>query len=209
MTRQFTGQDLVIATHNPGKLVELRALFGTASLRLTTAADHGLPAPDETGTTFLENVRIKALAAAAATGLPALADDSGLCIELLNGAPGVYSADWGGEGRDWPLAMRKVHEAMKDALPADTTWLAANRRAAFVSVIMLAWPDGHTEWAEGIAPGVIVWPPRGTGGHGYDPMFKPDEDERTYAEMPQAEKNAISHRARALTAMRAKCFSGL
>lgn len=208
MTRQFTGRDLVIATHNAGKLAEFRAMFGGSDLSLTSAADHGLPSPPETGTTFLENVRIKALAAATGANLPALADDSGLCVDLLGGAPGVYSADWAGEGRDFALAMRQVHAAMMEMIPEGQTWVTANRRARFVSVLMLAWPDGHTEWVEGIAPGSIVWPPRGVGGHGYDPMFKPDEDDRVYAEMSAAEKNAISHRARAFAALRAKCFAG-
>ena len=208
MTRQFTGRDLVIATHNNGKLVEFQALFDGLGLSLTSAADHHLPSPPETGTTFFENARIKALAAAQGANLPVLADDSGMCVDLLDGAPGVYSADWAGDERDFGLAMRKVHEAMDELLPDGQTWVTANRRAQFVSLLMLAWPDGHIEWVEGIAPGTIVWPPRGTGGHGYDPMFKPDEDDRTYGEMPAVEKNANSHRARAFAAMRAKCFSG-
>lgn len=209
MARQFTGRDLVIATHNNGKLAEFRAMFDGVDLNLASAADHGLPSPEETGTTFLENVRIKALSAAMGANLPALADDSGLCVEVLGGAPGVYSADWAGEQRDFGLAMRKVHEAMMEVIPPDQTWVTSNRRAQFVSVIMLAWPDGHTEWVEGLAPGTIIWPPRGQGGHGFDPMFKPDEDERVYAEMSADEKNAISHRARAFAAIRAKCFAQL
>ncbi len=208
MTRQFTGRDLVIATHNNGKLAEFQALFDGLGLSLTSAADHHLPSPPETGTTFFENARIKALAAAQGANLPVLADDSGMCVDLLDGAPGVYSADWAGDERDFGLAMRKVHEAMDELIPDGQAWVTANRRAQFVSLLMLAWPDGHIEWVEGIAPGTIVWPPRGTGGHGYDPMFKPDEDDRTYGEMPADEKNAISHRARAFAAMRAKCFAG-
>ncbi len=205
--RLFTGDRLVIATHNRGKLAEFKQLFGMTPLQLTTAGDHGLASPDETGTTFLENVTIKALYAAKGTGLPALADDSGLCVDVLDGAPGVYSADWAEEARDFSLAIDKVRAAMLDKLGGADAWAAGNRRAHFISVIMLAWPDGHTEWVEGRAPGQIVWPPRGTTGHGYDPIFKPDEDSvRTYAEMAEVEKNAISHRARAFAAIREKCF---
>jgi XTP/dITP diphosphohydrolase len=206
--RPFTGRDLVIATHNNGKLAEFRRLFGDTPLNLSTAADHGLEAPEETGTTFLENVTIKALATAKATGLPALADDSGLCIDVLGGEPGVYSADWAGDARDFTLAINKVHDAMLELAPAGRDWAETNRAARFVSVIMLAWPDGHVEWVEGEAPGEIVWPPRGAGGHGYDPIFAPAEDtSRTYAEMGADEKNAISHRARAFRAMLEKCFT--
>lgn len=209
-TRLFSGSDLVIATHNPGKLAEFRHMFGAAPITLTTAAEHGLDSPEETGTTFLENVTIKALYAAKGSGLPALADDSGMCVDLLSGAPGVYSADWAGDDRDFGLAIRKVHEAMVEMIPPKETWETANRRAQFVSVIMLAWPDGHVEWVEGLAPGTIVWPPRGQGGHGYDPIFAPQEDPcRTYAEMAPAEKNVISHRARAFQAMLDKCFPHL
>lgn len=208
MTRLFTGNKLVIATHNRGKLAEFRQMFGDIPLELTTAADHGLDAPDETGTTFLENVTIKAVTTAKATGLPSLADDSGLCIDVLGGAPGVYSADWAGDERDFDLAISKVHDAMLENVPSGKTWDDADRRAQFVSVIMLAWPDGHVEWVEGRAPGQIVWPPRGAGGHGYDPIFTPDEDpSRSYAEMPATEKNAISHRARSFRAIMDKCFS--
>lgn len=206
MTRLFTGPDLVIATHNPGKLAEFRQLFGNPAISLTTAADHGLDAPEETGTTFIENARIKALYTAKETGLPALADDSGLCVEILGGSPGVYSADWAGEGRDFNLAMQKVHDAMIEVMPKGLEWETCNRRAYFTSVIMLAWPDGHYEFVEGFARGEIVWPPRGALGHGYDPIFMPEEDERVYAEMASDEKNAISHRARAFALMRDLCF---
>lgn len=207
MTRRFEGSSLVIATHNRGKLAEFRQMFGSVPFALSSAADHGLSAPDETGTTFIENARIKALYTAQESGLPALADDSGLCVDVLQGAPGVYSADWAGENRDFAMAMQKVHDAMLEMVPEKETWETCNRRAHFVSVLVLAWPDGHMEYAEGFARGEIVWPPRGKGGHGFDPIFMPEEDERVYAEMSESEKNVISHRARAFAEMQAKCFS--
>ncbi len=208
MTRRFTGTDLVIATHNRGKLNEFAAMFSDLPLRLTSAVDHNLPSPDETGTTFVENAKIKALFVAQSTGLPALADDSGLCIDLLGGAPGVYSADWAGENRDFALACERVHEAMLECLPKQKEWVDVKRGAHFVSLLMLAWPDGHVEYVEGIADGEIIWPPRGAGGHGYDPIFQPIGHTRTYGEMLPAEKNAISHRAQAFRLMREKCFDG-
>lgn len=206
MTRLFSGSDLVIATHNRGKLAEFRQLFGAAPLNLTRAGDHGLDAPEETGQTFIENARLKALYTASRTGLPALADDSGLCVEILGGSPGVYSADWAGENRDFGLAMQKVHDAMIEVMPRGHEWETCNRRAFFTSVLVLAWPDAHYEFVEGFARGEIVWPPRGPGGHGYDPIFMPEEDERSYAEMAPEEKNAVSHRARAFALMKEKCF---
>lgn len=199
MTRKFSGADLVIATHNRGKLEEIGAMFRGKAISLTCAADHGLSAPEETGRTFLENATLKALSVARATGTPALADDSGFCVEALDGAPGVYSADWAETpgGRDFGAAMRKVHNAMGDE---------KNRRAAFVCCLALAWPDGHVESAEGRVAGEVVWPPRGDKGFGYDPMFMPDGYGVTYAEMPADEKNKNSHRAAAFRAMIEKCF---
>lgn len=197
MTRKFSGAELVIATHNRGKLAEFRALFGDRVETLLCAADFGLESPAETGTTFIENATIKALAVAQATGKPALADDSGLCVAALKGDPGVYSADWAEPGRDFGKAMQKVHAAMGDA---------TDRDAYFVSCLVLCWPDGHCESVEGHAHGEIVWPARGVGGHGYDPIFQPAGHDRTYAEMTEDEKNAISHRAIAFRMMMDKCF---
>lgn len=187
----------MIATHNRGKLAEFRDMFGDCVESLFCAADFGLAAPEETGTTFIENATIKALAVAAATGKPALADDSGLCVAALKGDPGVYSADWAEPGRDFNRAMQKVHDAMGNA---------TDRGAYFVSCLVLCWPDGHCESVEGRAEGIMVWPPRGKRGHGYDPVFQPVGHDRTYAEMDAEEKNIISHRARAFQAMMDKCF---
>jgi len=199
MTRMFSGGALVIATHNRGKLAEIAALMKDPALRLSCAANHGLDAPLETGTTFLENAVLKARFVADKTGLPALADDSGLCVEGLNGAPGVYSADWAEtpQGRDFRVAMRRVLDELGNN---------PNRSARFVSVMALAWPDGHVETVEGAVTGVMATREHGQGGHGYDPVFLPDGHAKTFGEMTLEEKNAISHRARALNAMIEKCF---
>lgn len=206
LPRKFNGTELVVATHNRGKLAEFDALFSARGhhLQLSIAADYGLPSPEETGTTFIENAQIKALFAAQVTGKPCLADDSGLCIDALGGAPGVYSADWAepahaGEGRDFDAAMNRVRAEMGEI------WTQPSP-AHFVSVIMLAWPDGHCEYVEGIARGHIIWPPRGQRGHGYDPMFVPMGHKTTYAEMDPSAKNAISHRALAFQKIMDKCF---
>jgi XTP/dITP diphosphohydrolase len=206
--RKLKPGKLVIASHNEGKVREIKALLAPFGIEPVSAGSLGLPEPEETGTTFVANAELKAMQAADLSGLPALADDSGIAIAALNGAPGVYSADWAGDARDFTLAINKVHDAMLELAPAGRDWAETNRAARFVSVIMLAWPDGHVEWVEGEAPGEIVWPPRGAGGHGYDPIFAPAEDtSRTYAEMGADEKNAISHRARAFRAMLEKCFT--
>lgn len=201
MTRRFTGDTLVIATHNAGKMAEIRTLIERDDLTLLSAADFNLESPDETGATYLENATLKALFVAKATNLPALADDSGFDVSALNGAPGVYSADWAemgkGKPRDFVAAMRRVHDEMNGA--TDTS-------AAFVCCIALAWPDGHVEHAEGRLQGTVVWPPRGDKGFGYDPMFQPEGAALTCAEMDSAEKNRISHRARALKALHKKIF---
>jgi XTP/dITP diphosphohydrolase len=198
--RKFSGDELVVATHNQGKLKELRGLFGDRVKKLSAASDYGVDAPEETGTTFLENALIKAQAVAKATGKPALADDSGLCIDALDGAPGVYSADWAEQKdkpRDFMMAMSKVN-----------TLMAGNpdKKAHFVSCLVLAWPDGHYEVVEGYAHGSISWPPRGTNGFGYDPIFMPDGDKRTYGEMTADEKHATNHRAVAFKKLLAQCF---
>lgn len=200
MTRKFDGTELVVATHNQGKLAEFADLFGAREFKLYTATDFGLPSPPETGTTFIENAKMKALFAAQGSGKPALADDSGLCIDALNGDPGVYSADWAEKpdgSRDFGYAIDVILEKMGDT---------SKRTAHFVSVIILAWPDGHYEIVEGIAPGVITAGKQGVGGHGYDPIFKPDGYAVTYAEMPAAEKNKISHRAIAFQKIMDLCF---
>ncbi len=203
MTRTFTGERLVVATHNQGKLEEIRELLSPYGLSVTSNADHGLPEPDETGTTFAENARIKAHAAVAATGLPALADDSGIEIDPLDGQPGVYTADWAetGSGRDFALAMGRAHAALI-ASGAAEPW-----RARFCCTLVLAWPDGHDEVFPGRVEGRFVWPMRGDQGHGYDPIFLPDGYDRTFGEMDRWAKNRISHRADAFARLIAGSFA--
>lgn len=201
--RKFSGKTLLVATHNGGKLEEFRNLLLPMGISAFGAAEMGLAEPAETEDSFVGNARIKAHAAAASTGLPALADDSGLCVEALGGAPGVHTADWAQTpaGRDFGLAMERTWRAL-EALGPD-----ASRRASFHCTIVLAWPDGHDEWFEGVVPGTLVWPPRGAVGHGYDPMFCPSGEDRTFAEMDGDEKNRISHRAAALKQLVAQCFT--
>jgi XTP/dITP diphosphohydrolase len=201
MTRKFSGDTLVLATHNRKKVGEFQALFGEKIQYLKTAADFGLESPAETGTTFIENAMIKALYTAKATGLPSLSDDSGFCVAALQGAPGVYSADWAEQpdgSRDFGSAMVRVHREVGPA---------ADKGAHFTSVFVLAWPDGHAESAEGHVYGTLIWPPRGEKGFGYDPMFIPKGETRTFAEMQPEEKNAVSHRAQAFSGMMKKCFN--
>lgn len=200
MTRLLEPGKLVIATHNAGKLREIRALLEPYGMDCVSAGELGLPEPAETGTTFAENALIKAHAAASAAGLPALADDSGLCVAALNGAPGVYTADWaeaapfeGGPGRDWYMAMGKVEGKLAE-LGADTP-----RDCWFACVLAIAWPDGREAVFEGRAMGTLTWPPRGTMGFGYDPVFVPSGDTRSFAELDPAEKHRISHRADAFS----------
>lgn len=201
MGRRLTGK-LVLATHNNGKLSEFKALMAPYGVDVVSVGQLGLPVPEETGTTFVENARIKALAALEATGLPAIADDSGLCIEALGGAPGVYTADWSGPTRDWDVAMQKA----QDELLAVAATEPAQRRGSFVSVLSVVWPDGHSETFEGRADGTLVWPTRGEHGHGYDPMFQPDGSDKTFAEMTEAQKNTISHRARSFQKLAEACL---
>ncbi|MEM6886604.1 MAG: RdgB/HAM1 family non-canonical purine NTP pyrophosphatase [Pseudomonadota bacterium] len=195
MSRRFDGNRLLVATHNAGKLEEMRQLFGPYGVHTSGAAEIGLPEPKETEDTFVGNARIKARAAVTATGLPALADDSGIEVDALDGAPGVYTADWAEtpSGRDFAMAMTKTHELLEQANAAHP------RKAQFRATLVLAWPDGHEEVYEGFARGTLVWPMRGNTGHGYDPMFQPDGHDRTFAEMPSEEKNRISHRADAFS----------
>lgn len=198
------GGRIVVASHNAGKLREFADLLGPFGLEARSAKEYGLPEPEETGTTFEENAYIKAFAAAKATGLPALSDDSGLVVDALGGQPGVYTANWAElpDGtRDFGMAMRKTEDALQAVGATDPK----DRRGRFVAVICLAWPDGHAEYYRGEAEGQLVWPPRGNDGFGYDPVFLPDGQERTFGEMPAAEKHgwvpgqltALSHRARA------------
>lgn len=194
------GERLVIASHNPGKLAEFDQLMQGRGLTLVSAGTLGLPEPDETEDSFLGNAILKARAAAHASGLPALSDDSGFCVRALDGAPGIYSARWAGPGRDFAPAMQRVRtEVDSSATPADSV-------AWFISVLCLAWPDGQVKSFEGRIDGNFRWPPRGSNGHGYDPVFEPEGDPRRFAEMPETEKNAISHRARAFTAFAAACL---
>jgi XTP/dITP diphosphohydrolase len=209
MGRRIAGR-LIIATHNSGKLWEMRELLAPYGVDAVSAGDLGLPEPEETGTTFAENARLKAAAAARAANLPAFADDSGLAVEALDGAPGIYSARWAGEARDFAAAMRKVEAELK------ARGTGPPYRAAFISVLCVMWPDGHTEQFEGRVDGTLVFPPRGSKGFGYDPIFLPDGHEKTFGEMMSAEKHAIpadgslalSHRARAFQKLARACLSG-
>ena len=201
--RRLEGR-VVIATHNSGKLEEMRGLLAPYGIDAVSAADLGLPEPDETGMTFAENARIKAFASANATGLPAFADDSGLCVEALGGAPGLYTARWAGPEKDFAAAMARVEDELREA----GANLPDQRRGYFISALCLAWPDGHAEDFEGVVEGTLVWPPRGPAGFGYDPMFQPDGHERTFGEMTGVEKHGLpplgrglSHRARAFIAL--------
>ena len=194
--RLAPGARLVIATHNPGKLREIDELVAPHGVETVSAGALGLPEPEETAADFLGNARLKALAAAAA-GLPALADDSGFCVAALGGAPGVMSARWAGPGKDFPVAMARVQR--EAGAPAD-------RRAWFVAVLCLAWPDGHTDSFFGRVEGMMTWPPRGARGFGYDPMFVPLGGTETFGEMAPARKHAVSHRARAFAQFAAACL---
>ena len=200
--RKFTGDQLLVATHNAGKLEEIRDLLAPFGVKISSNADHKLPEPDETETTFVGNARIKAHAAAKAVGLPALADDSGITIDGLDGAPGVYTADWAEtpQGRDFVMAMEQTW-AKLEAVAAPYP-----RLAQFRCTLVLAWPDGHDEVFEGVMPGQITWPMRGDQGHGYDPIFQPDGHDITFGQMDRWEKNKISHRADAFRKLIAGCF---
>ncbi len=197
------GSKLVVATHNPGKVVEINTLIAPYGLEAIAAGALGLPEPDETGTMFASNARIKARAAADAAGLPALADDSGLCIDSLDGAPGIFSARWGGTSKDFSAAMERVNRELElrgARLPSD-------RAAHFVSALCLSWPGGEDQIFEGRAFGEVVWPPRGNLGFGYDPIFVPDGYKQTFGELDAATKDRISHRARAFDKFMRACLS--
>lgn len=202
MTRKFTGDKLVIASHNKGKVREIGALLAPFGIEVISAGDLGFEEPEETENTFAGNARIKAHFAARASGFPALSDDSGIMVDALDGAPGVYTADWAEtpDGRDYPMAMTKVWQLLeeKDA--------PSPRKARFNATLCLAWPDGHDEVFEGQVFGQIVWPMRGENGFGFDPVFLPDGKSQTFGEMDPAEKHAMSHRAIAFAKMVEACF---
>jgi XTP/dITP diphosphohydrolase len=202
MTRKLSAGRLVVATHNRGKLEEIEALLGPYGIAPVGAGELDLPEPEETEDTFVGNARIKAHAAAQATGLPALADDSGIAIDALGGAPGVHTADWAEtpQGRDFVMAMTRAWEELEAADAPEP------RRATFCCTLVVAWPDGHDEVFEGRMPGRIVWPMRGDQGHGYDPIFQPEGYEITFGEMDRWEKNRISHRARAFADLVRRCL---
>ena len=197
------GSTLLFATHNAGKVEEVRELLAPLGIEVVSAADLGLPVPEETEESFCGNARLKAISALRQTGLAALADDSGLCVDALDGAPGVRTADWaeGPNGRDFLLAMEKTHRLLLESGAAGP-W-----SATFRCVLAFAAPGREVEYFDGRVDGVLVWPLRGALGHGYDPMFVPEAGTRTFAEMSHAEKNAVSHRARALAAFLARCFT--
>jgi XTP/dITP diphosphohydrolase len=207
--RQLSGR-VVIATHNPGKLREMRELLAPYGVEAVSAGELGLPEPAETGTSFRENARIKARAAASAAALPALADDSGLAVEALGGAPGIHSARWAGEDKNFVRAMETIESMLRER-GADRPEL---RKAQFISALCLAWPDGQLEEFEGTVAGTLVWPPRGAAGFGYDPMFLPEAHARTFGEMTGEEKHGLppkgeglSHRARAFLKLAAACLN--
>ena len=195
---RLPGARVALATHNPGKLAEFRELLAPLRVEPVAAGELGLPEPEETASDFAGNAAIKARAAAQASGLPALADDSGLVVHGLDGAPGVESARWAGPDRDFRRAMRRVHDELAARFGA---FERADRRAAFVCALALALPEGDVRLFEGRVEGRLVWPPRGSRGFGYDPIFVPEGESRTFAEMDRAEKARFSHRARAVRAL--------
>jgi XTP/dITP diphosphohydrolase len=206
------GAKIVIATHNQGKLVEVRDLLAPFGIAVVSAGALGLPEPEETGHMFAENAAIKAQAAAKASGLPALSDDSGICVDALDGAPGLFSANWAGPGKNFTPAMERVERELQTR----GATLPERRRAHFVSALVLAWPDGHQQVYEGRVFGAMIWPPRGTKGFGYDPMFLPDGETRTFGELTREEKHdmdwtpggrtGLSHRARAFRLLAEACL---
>ncbi len=197
MSRHFTGGRLVVASHNQGKVREIRELLASFKADVISAGELNLPEPEETESTFIGNAKLKALAAAKASGLPALSDDSGLAVSALDGAPGIYSARWAGPSKDFTAAMLRVEKEMAGT---------ADRSAKFVCALALCWPDSHCEVFEGEVHGTLSFPPRGRKGFGYDPIFVPVDLETTFAEMEPAAKHAMSHRARAFAQLVAACF---
>lgn len=208
MHRRIEGR-IVIATHNAGKLAEMRELLAPHGVEAVSAGELGLDEPDETGDSFQANARIKAIAAANAAQLPAFADDSGIVVEALDGAPGIYSARWAGPSKDFTAAMTRIERLLQER----GATAPAQRRGHFVSALCVAWPDGHIEEVEARVDGTLVWPPRGSAGFGYDPMFQPDGHERTFGEMTAVEKHGLpplglglSHRARAFVKLAEICL---
>lgn len=197
MARLFDHDRLVIASHNPGKVSEIADLMQPFVVEVISAADLNLDEPEETGTTFVDNALLKAYAAAKVANLPALADDSGLVVNALAGAPGVYSARWAGADKDFIVAMEKVEELLRGS---------EDRSSMFVCALALAWPDGHADVFEGFVEGEITWPPRGEKGFGYDPIFTADGEDITFAEMEPAQKHTMSHRADAFQKLVSACF---
>jgi XTP/dITP diphosphohydrolase len=196
--RRFSGSELVVASHNPGKVREIADLLRPFGVAPVSAAALGLAEPEETGATFEANAELKAVAAAQASGRPALADDSGLVVPSLDGAPGIYSARWAGPGKDFAIAMRRVEDGLAGR---------PDRRGHFVAALALAWPDGHVETFRGEVHGMLVWPPRGARGFGYDPIFLAEGRAETFGEMAPEEKHRISHRARAFERLVRACFA--
>ena len=208
MPRRLSGQ-LVIATHNPGKLAEMRELLSPHGVTAISASELGLPEPEETGDSFAANAKLKAVAAADVAKLPAFADDSGLVVEALDGAPGIYSARWAGPSKDFNAAMSRIERLLEERGATEPV----QRKAHFVSALCVAWPDGHLEEVEARVDGTLVWPPRGAAGFGYDPMFLPDGHDRTFGEMSSIEKHGLpplgkglSHRARAFVKLAERCL---
>ncbi len=207
MARRLSGKT-VLATHNAGKLKEMRELLEPYGIDLVSAGELGLPEPREDGTMYAENAAIKARAAAQATGLPALSDDSGLSVDLIDGAPGLFTADWAGQPRSWERAMQRLHDEL-----SRRGHVVEGAAARFVSALVIAWPDGHEELFEGRCFGKLTWPPRGKAGFGYDPMFVPEGHVRSFAELTPEEKHGLppigtglSHRARAFMALAEACL---
>ncbi|MFV0490665.1 MAG: RdgB/HAM1 family non-canonical purine NTP pyrophosphatase [Pseudorhodobacter sp.] len=201
--RKFSGDRLLVATHNEGKAEEIADLLSSFGISVISAGSLGLPVPEETEDSFVGNARIKAHAAAKASGLPSLADDSGICIDALSRAPGIHTADWAEtpDGRDFDQAMRKTWNIL------ETKSAPFPRTAQFCCTLVLAWPDGHDEVFEGVMAGQIVWPMRGAQGHGYDPIFQPAGHTQTFGEMDRWEKNRISHRSDAFRKLAQACFT--
>ncbi|RXG92535.1 RdgB/HAM1 family non-canonical purine NTP pyrophosphatase [Bradyrhizobium zhanjiangense] len=208
MHRRITDK-LVIATHNPGKLAEMRELLAPYGIEAVSAGDLGLSEPEETGNDFRSNAAIKAIAAARASKLPSFADDSGIVVDALDGAPGIFSARWAGPNKDFAVAMAQIERLLQER----GATIPAKRTAHFVSALCVAWPDDHLEQVEARVDGTLVWPPRGTAGFGYDPMFLPDGHSRTFGEMDSIEKHGLpplglglSHRARAFVKLSEICL---
>ncbi len=199
--RRLIETRLVVASHNPGKVREIGELLAPRGLTVVSAGELGLPEPEETGDSFTANAELKALAATRASGLPALADDSGFCLAALGGDPGIYSARWAGPDKDFGVAMEKVWSALSASGSSD-------RRAWFMCALTLAWPDGHVETVEGRVDGAAVWPPRGGNGFGYDPMFVPEGYDQTFGEVDSDWKHSVSHRAVAFRKLVERCFDG-